>query len=94
VLWAKVVGHSIALADGLLSQARWHDVLRLADFLDNADETVVADSLRERTTPYAASTTRGSAAYTTRCRGRKRRRPSTRCGRFRRSSRSGNSRSR
>ena len=48
VLWAKVVGHSIALADGLLGQARWHDVLRLADFLDNAGETVVADSLRER----------------------------------------------
>jgi hypothetical protein len=48
VLWAKVVGHSIALADGLLGQARWHDVLRLADFLDNADETVVAESLRER----------------------------------------------
>jgi hypothetical protein len=48
VLWAKVVGHSIALADGLLGQARWHDVLRLADFLDNAGETVVAVSLRER----------------------------------------------
>jgi hypothetical protein len=48
VLWAKVVGHSIALADGLLAQARWHDVLRLADFLDNAEETVVAESLRER----------------------------------------------
>jgi hypothetical protein len=48
VLWAKVVGHSIALADGLLGQARWHDVLRLADFLDNAGETAVAESLRER----------------------------------------------
>jgi hypothetical protein len=48
VLWAKVVGHSIALADGLLGQARWHDVLRLADFLDNAGETVVGESLRER----------------------------------------------
>jgi hypothetical protein len=48
VLWAKVVGHSIALADGLLGQARWHDVLRLADFLDNAGETVVASSLRDR----------------------------------------------
>jgi hypothetical protein len=48
VLWAKVVGHSIALADGLLGQARWHDVLRLADFLDNAGETVVAESLRDR----------------------------------------------
>jgi hypothetical protein len=48
VLWAKVVGHSIALADGLLDQARWHDVLRLADFLDNAGETVVAESLRDR----------------------------------------------
>jgi hypothetical protein len=48
VLWAKVVGHSIALADGLLGQARWHDVLRLADFLDNAGETVVAESVRER----------------------------------------------
>jgi hypothetical protein len=48
VLWAKVVGHSIALADGLLGQARWHDVLRLADFLDNAGETAVADSLRGR----------------------------------------------
>jgi hypothetical protein len=48
VLWAKVVGHSIALADGLIGQARWHDVLRLADFLDNAGETVVAESLRER----------------------------------------------
>lgn len=46
VLWAKVVGHSIALADGLLGQARWHDVLRLADFLDNAGETAVAESLR------------------------------------------------
>jgi hypothetical protein len=48
VLWAKVVGHSIALADGLLGQARWHDVLRLADFLANAGEAVVAESLRER----------------------------------------------
>jgi hypothetical protein len=48
VLWAKVVGHSIALADGLLGQGRWHDVLRLADFLDNAGEPVVAESLRER----------------------------------------------
>ncbi len=48
VLWAKVVGHSIALADGLLGQARWHDVLRLADFLEHAGETVVADSLRQR----------------------------------------------
>jgi hypothetical protein len=46
VLWAKVVGHSIALADGLLGQARWHDVLRLADFLENAGEMVVAESLR------------------------------------------------
>jgi hypothetical protein len=48
VLWAKVVGHSIALADGLLGQARWHDVLRLADFLANAGETAVAESLRGR----------------------------------------------
>lgn len=48
VLWAKVVGNSIALADGLLAQARWDDVLRLADFLDHAGETVVADSLRGR----------------------------------------------
>jgi hypothetical protein len=48
VQWARVVGHSIALADGLLGQARWHDVLRLADFLDNAGETAVAESLRER----------------------------------------------
>jgi hypothetical protein len=46
--WARVVGHSIALADGLLAQARWHDVLRLADFLDNAGETAVAESLRGR----------------------------------------------
>ena len=46
VLWAKVVGHSIALADGLLGQARWDDVLRLADFLDNAGEKLVAESLR------------------------------------------------
>jgi hypothetical protein len=48
VLWAKVVGNSIALADGLLGQARWDDVLRLADFLDHAGETAVAGSLRER----------------------------------------------
>jgi hypothetical protein len=48
VQWARVVGHSIALADGLLGQARWHDVLRLADFLDHAGETAVADSLRGR----------------------------------------------
>lgn len=48
ILWAKVVGNSIALADGLLGQARWDDVLRLADFLDHAGETVVAGSLRER----------------------------------------------
>ena len=48
ILWAKVVGSSIALADGLLGQGRWDDVLRLADFLDNAGETVVAESLRGR----------------------------------------------
>ena len=48
IFWAKVVGNSIALADGLLGQARWDDVLRLADFLAHAGETVVADSLRER----------------------------------------------
>ena len=48
ILWAKVVGSSIALADGLLGQGRGDDVLRLADFLDNAGEAVVADSLRAR----------------------------------------------
>jgi len=48
ILWAKVVGNSIALADGLLGQARWDDVLRLADFLAHAGETVVAESLRGR----------------------------------------------
>ncbi len=48
MLWARVVGSSIALADGLLGQARWDDVLRLADFLDNADEKLVAESLRAR----------------------------------------------
>jgi len=48
VQWARVVGHSIALADGLLAQARWHDVLRLADFLDHAGENAVAVSLRGR----------------------------------------------
>jgi hypothetical protein len=48
ILWAKVVGNSIALADGLLGQDRWDDVLRLADFLDHAGESVVADSLRGR----------------------------------------------
>jgi hypothetical protein len=41
-LWPASATH------GLLGQARWHDVLRLADFLDNAGETVVAESLRER----------------------------------------------
>jgi hypothetical protein len=46
--WAKVVGSSIALADKLLAQARWDDVLRLAEFLDNAGETAVAESLRAR----------------------------------------------
>ena len=46
--WAKVVGSSIALADKLLAQARWDDVLRLAEFLDNAGETAVAESLRTR----------------------------------------------
>jgi hypothetical protein len=48
VQWARVLGHSIALADGLLAQARWHDVLRLADFLDSAGEAAVAGSLRGR----------------------------------------------
>jgi hypothetical protein len=48
IQWAKVVGCSIALADELLSQARWDDVLRLADFLGTADEVVVAESLRTR----------------------------------------------
>jgi hypothetical protein len=48
IQWARVVGSSIALADGLLGQARWGDVLRLADFLENAGETVVAESLRGR----------------------------------------------
>lgn len=48
ILWARVVGNSIALADGLLRQSRWDDVLRLADFLDDAGETVAAESLRGR----------------------------------------------
>ncbi len=48
IQWARVVGSLIALADGLLGQARWGDVLRLADFLENAGETVVAESLRGR----------------------------------------------
>ena len=48
ILWARVVGNSIALADGLLRQSRWDDVLRLADFLASAGETVVAESLRGR----------------------------------------------
>jgi len=48
ILWAKVLGNAIALADRLLVRSRWDDVLRLADFLDNAGETVVGQSLRGR----------------------------------------------
>jgi hypothetical protein len=48
--WARVVGNSIALADGLLTAGRPDDVLRLADFLDSSGENAVAESLRGRAT--------------------------------------------
>ncbi len=48
VIWAEVVGSSIALADVLIDNGRWNDVHRLAAFLDAADEPTAAQNLRTR----------------------------------------------
>jgi hypothetical protein len=46
LLWAKVVGCSVALAGALIDQSEWDDVRRLADFLAGAGEESAAADLR------------------------------------------------
>jgi hypothetical protein len=46
LLWAKVVGCSVALAGALIDQGEWDDVRRLADFLAGAGEESAAADLR------------------------------------------------
>ena len=46
LMWARVVGSSLALADALLDQGRWDTAQRLAEFLDMAGEPAVAKPLR------------------------------------------------
>ena len=46
LLWAKVVGCSVALAGALVDRGEWEDVRRLADFLAGAGEEGAARDLR------------------------------------------------
>jgi hypothetical protein len=46
LLWAKVVGSSLVLAQALLEAGDWEDVRRLAGFLADAGETSAAADLR------------------------------------------------
>lgn len=46
LLWAKVVGCSVALATALIDRGEWDDVRRLADFLAGAGEESAAADLR------------------------------------------------
>jgi len=46
LLWAKVVGSSLALAGALIDRGEWDDVRRLADFLADAGEQSAAAGLR------------------------------------------------
>ena len=46
LLWAKVVGCSVALAEALIDRGEWDDVRRLADFLAGAGEESAAADLR------------------------------------------------
>lgn len=48
LLWAKVVGSSLALAGALVDRGEWQDVRRLADFLAEAGEASAAADLRIR----------------------------------------------
>jgi hypothetical protein len=46
LLWAKVVGCSVALAQALIDRGEWDDVRRLADFLAGSGEQSAAADLR------------------------------------------------
>lgn len=46
LLWAKVVGCSVALAEALIDRGEWDDARRLADFLAGAGEESAATDLR------------------------------------------------
>jgi len=46
MIWAKVVGSSMALAAALLEQNKWDEVRRLASFFQDAGEMAVAADLR------------------------------------------------
>lgn len=46
MLWAEVVGKSLALAESLIGEGRSQEMLRLADFLEDAGELKAAASLR------------------------------------------------
>ncbi len=46
LLWAKVVGCSVALAEALIDRGEWDDVRRLAGFLAGAGEENAATDLR------------------------------------------------
>ena len=46
LLWAKVMGCSVALAEALIDRGEWDDVRRLADFLAGAGEQSAAADLR------------------------------------------------
>lgn len=48
LMWAEVTGRALALGDALLDSNKWHDVYRLADFLDAAGEQPAAQDLRNR----------------------------------------------
>jgi len=48
MMWAKVIGCSLALAESLMDQGRWNDLQRLAGFLDLVGEDVAASDIRKR----------------------------------------------
>jgi len=48
LLWAKVVGSTLALAGTLIDRGEWEDVRRLASFLAGAGEESAATDLRIR----------------------------------------------
>jgi hypothetical protein len=46
LMWAQVTGSALAVADVLLHEARWDEVHRLANFLEDAGEHAAAEDLR------------------------------------------------
>jgi hypothetical protein len=57
MMWARVVGTSLTLAETLLDQGKWDTAQRLAEFLDTVGEGAAAQPLRERAATAARRAT-------------------------------------